>query len=88
MRSRKSNQLRADRLRGRLRGPAETGAAYVRTTTSTGIPIAWKAPGVKIEFSLGDTPPELGPRDILMPPRRQARLGAIPRSTGSIAAPT
>ena len=34
-------------------------AAYVRTTTSTGIPIAWKAPCVKIEFSLGDPPPEL-----------------------------
>ncbi len=36
-------------------------AAYVRTTTSTGIPIAWKAPCVKIEFSLGATPPELDP---------------------------
>jgi MYXO-CTERM domain-containing protein len=33
--------------------------AYVRTTTSTGIPIAWKTPCVKIEFSLGSPPPVL-----------------------------
>lgn len=40
-------------------------AAYVRTTTSTGIPIAWRTPCVKIEFSLGDPPPELDPAGYL-----------------------
>jgi len=34
-------------------------AAYVRTTTSTGVPTAWKAPCITMEFSLGAPPPKL-----------------------------
>ena len=34
-------------------------AAYVRTTTSAGVPTAWKAPCVTMEFSLGSPPLEL-----------------------------
>jgi hypothetical protein len=34
-------------------------SAYVRTTTTAGVPTAWKAPCVTVEFSLGAPPPEL-----------------------------
>jgi len=34
-------------------------AAYVQTTTEAGAPSAWKTPCPKMEFSLGDPPPEL-----------------------------
>jgi len=33
--------------------------AYVRTTTESGVPTAWKTPCVTMEFSLGSPPPEL-----------------------------
>jgi hypothetical protein len=36
-----------------------TASAYVRETTSTGIPLAWRNPQVSMHIFLGDTPPVL-----------------------------
>jgi len=65
-------------------------AAYVRTTTELGVPTAWKAPCVKMEFSLGAPPPELDVEGYLSAAQQagtawsQASVDGIDRCTNVI----
>jgi len=53
------NTLVTTALLAGLLALATPAAAYVRTTTTTGVPTAWKTPCVTMEFSLGAPPLEL-----------------------------